>query len=136
MPSPYQQVRFKIKYQYILPFNIYCVTIDTMAKPTKLSLGTVMVLHSLARGCQYGFDILEATGLTSGTIYPALEKLERLGLVESEWEDGRVAQRDRRPARRYYTITDDGKDALIEAMERYRSLAPVTIGRTVHPRTP
>ena len=69
-----------------------------MAKPTKLSLGTVMVLHSLARGCQYGFDILEATGLTSGTIYPALEKLERLGLVESEWEDGRVAQRDRRPA--------------------------------------
>ena len=107
-----------------------------MSKQTKLSLGTVMVLHSLARGCQYGFDILEETGLTSGTIYPALEKLEGLGLVESEWEDSRVAQRERRPARRYYTITDTGKATLIEAMERYRSLAPVTIGRTVHPRTP
>ena len=107
-----------------------------MSKQTKLSLGTVMALHSLARGCQYGFDILEETGLTSGTIYPALEKLEGLGLVESEWEDSRVAQRERRPARRYYTITDTGKATLIEAMERYRSLAPVTIGRTVHPRTP
>jgi DNA-binding PadR family transcriptional regulator len=107
-----------------------------MPDKTKLSLGTVMVLHSLARGCQYGFDIMEETGLTSGTIYPALEKLERLGFVRSEWEDARVAQRDRRPARRYYTITDPGKNALIRAMERYRSLAPVKIGRTVHPRTP
>jgi len=95
-----------------------------------------MVLHSLARGCQYGFDIMEETGLTSGTIYPALERLERLSFVHSEWEDGRVAQRERRPARRYYTITDSGKEALIEAMGRYRSLAPVKIGRTVHPRTP
>ena len=96
------------------------------AKP--LSLGTVMVLHALARGCQYGFDIIEETGLTSGTIYPALEKLERLGFARSEWEDGRVAQREKRPARRYYTITDRGTQTLIDAMERYRSLAPIDVG--------
>jgi DNA-binding PadR family transcriptional regulator len=93
-----------------------------------------MVLHALARGCLYGFDIIEATGLTSGTIYPALDKLERLGYARSEWEDGRIAQRERRPARRYFTITDAGRDYLVTAMERYRSLAPVDIGGTVHPK--
>ncbi len=99
-----------------------------MGNPKPLSLGTVMVLHALARGCQYGFDIIEETGLTSGTIYPALEKLERLGFARSEWEDGCVAQREKRPARRYYTITDRGTQTLIDAMERYRSLAPIDVG--------
>ncbi len=99
-----------------------------MRNPKPLSLGTVMVLHALARGCQYGFDIIEETGLTSGTIYPALEKLERLGLARSKWEDGRVAQREKRPARRYYTITDGGTQTLLDAMERYRSLAPIDVG--------
>ena len=42
-----------------------------------LPVGTVMVLHALARGHRYGFDLLEQTGLTSGTVYPALERLER-----------------------------------------------------------
>ncbi len=99
-----------------------------MGEHKPLSLGTVMVLHALARGCQYGFDIIEETGLTSGTIYPALERLERLGLARSKWEDGRVAQREKRPARRYYTITDRGTQTLIDAMERYRSLAPIDRG--------
>ncbi len=99
-----------------------------MGEQKPLSLGTVMVLHALARGCQYGFDIIEETGLTSGTIYPALERLERLGLARSKWEDGRVAQREKRPARRYYTITNRGTQTLIDAMERYRSLAPIDVG--------
>ncbi len=107
-----------------------------MKKPPKLSLGTVMVLHAMARGFHYGFDVMEETGLTSGTIYPALDRLERLGFAKSEWEDGRIAQSEHRPARRYYTITDRGEKTLISAMERYRSLAPVRIGGSVHPRTP
>jgi DNA-binding PadR family transcriptional regulator len=105
-----------------------------MKEPKPLSLGTVMVLHALARGFQYGFDIIEETGLTSGTIYPALERLEGLGLARSKWEDGKLAQQEKRPARRYYQITDRGSDTLIAAMERYRSLAPVDIGGVQHPR--
>lgn len=88
-----------------------------------LSLGTVMVLHALARGKAYGFDIIEETGLSSGTIYPALDRLERLGLTRSKWEDARVAQREKRPPRRYYRITLQGAGALQEALERHRSLA-------------
>jgi len=93
----------------------------------KLSIGTVMVLHALARGCEYGFDILEETGLSSGTIYPALDRLERLGLARSEWEEPRVAQAEKRPPRRYFRLTYDGALALRDALERHRSLASVDL---------
>ena len=96
-----------------------------MAKKRTLSLGAVMVLHSVARGCMYGFDIMEETGLTSGTIYPALDKLEALGLANSEWEEGKIAQQEKRPPRRYYQISERGEEVLLAAMNRYRSLAPV-----------
>ncbi len=102
----------------------------------ELSLGTVMVLHALARGCRYGFDVMEETGLTSGTIYPALDRLEALGFAASKWEDARIAHREKRPARRYYEITVRGETALALAMQRYRSLAPIELKASVRPRTP
>ncbi|NNM34203.1 MAG: PadR family transcriptional regulator [Gemmatimonadetes bacterium] len=92
-----------------------------------------MVLHALARGHRYGFDVLEQTGLTSGTVYPALERLEGLGLARSSWEDARVAHEEKRPPRRYFEITPEGKGALIEALERYRALAPLTIDGVAYP---
>jgi DNA-binding PadR family transcriptional regulator len=98
-----------------------------MARKKKLSIGTVMVLHALARGCQYGFDIMEETGLSSGTIYPSLDRLERLGFVASEWEDARIAQAEKRPPRKYYRITKEGALTLQEAMERHRSLASLDL---------
>ena len=107
-----------------------------MAKQKELSLGTVLVLHALARGCRYGFDVLEQTGLTSGTIYPALDRLEELGFAVSEWEDARIAQHEKRPARRYYEITERGEEVLALAMERYRSLTPVELKASVQPRNP
>ena len=107
-----------------------------MANKARLSLGTVMVLHALARGCKYGFDVMEETGLTSGTIYPALEKLESLVHAVSEWEDGRIAQHEKRPPRRYFEITHEGLIALQHAMHKHRSLAPVELPGVVEPRVP
>lgn len=106
-----------------------------MAKKKDMSLGTVLVLHALARGCEYGFDIMAETGLTSGTIYPALDRLEGMGFARSEWEEPRIAQEEKRPARRYFRITPVGQQALAVAMERYRSLAPVDPPAVVSPRT-
>ena len=102
-------------------------------RKTALRVGAVMVLHALARGHRYGFDLMDQTGLTSGTIYPALDKLERLGLADSSWEDARVAQREKRPPRKYYQITELGKAELIEALGRYRALAPLSIDGSTHP---
>jgi DNA-binding PadR family transcriptional regulator len=105
-----------------------------VTKKKDLSLGAVLVLHALARGCVYGFDIMEETGLTSGTIYPALDKLEGLGLASSEWEDAKIARQEKRPPRRYFEITERGEEVLLAAMDRYRSLAPVELSSGVRAR--
>ncbi|MDA0312598.1 MAG: PadR family transcriptional regulator [Gemmatimonadetes bacterium] len=98
-----------------------------------LPVGSVMVLHALARGHRYGFDLIEQTGLTSGTVYPALERLSGLAYASSSWEDAGVAHAEKRPPRRYFEITAEGKRELIAAMERYRVLAPITIDGVAYP---
>lgn len=87
-----------------------------------------MVLHALARGHRYGFDLLEQTGLTSGTVYPTLERLEGRGLARSHWEDAQLAHREKRPPRRYFEITAQGEAELARGLERYKALAPLTLG--------
>ena len=88
-------------------------------RTTRLGLGTITILQALAAGRRFGFDIMDATGLTSGTVYPALERLEELGFVRSKWENEATAHKDGRPARRYFEITTSGSRAMDEALERY-----------------
>jgi len=87
-----------------------------------LSYAATAVLEAIAQGHQYGFDVIAVTGLASGTVYPALRRLEDAGYVESRWEDHRVAQREVRPARKYYEVTESGQTALTAALLRYRAL--------------
>ena len=46
-------------------------------KYPRLSFGAVSILHAVADGSRFGFDIMSATGLTSGTVYPTLDRLEQ-----------------------------------------------------------
>jgi len=85
----------------------------------RLGLGTIAILQALEAERRFGFDIMDTTGLTSGTVYPALERLEDLGYLRSKWEDEAVARREARPARRYFEITALGSRALAEALDRY-----------------
>ena len=87
-----------------------------------ITYSTAMILQALINGYKYGFDIMAVTGLPSGTVYPALRRLEEAGLVASKWEDEKIAQREQRPSRKYYQITQDGKEALSEAAKRYKLL--------------
>jgi PadR family transcriptional regulator len=64
---------------------------------------------------RYGFDIMDVSGLPSGTVYPALRRLERAGLLRSGWEDLDRAREEGRPRRRTYALTPSGRDALAEA---------------------
>ncbi len=95
-----------------------------------LSYSAATILHALKNGYQYGFDIMDVLGLPSGTVYPALRRLEEAELVESPWEEPRIAQRESRPARKYYALTRRGRERLAAAAERYRlpepMLAPTT----------
>ena len=92
--------------------------------PRALSPATVAVLQAIAKGVSHGFDIMDAAGLPSGTVYPILGRLDRAGLVRSHWEAPTVAQREKRPPRRYYEISAAGVRALAASVEHYR-----TIGR-------
>jgi DNA-binding PadR family transcriptional regulator len=95
-----------------------------------MSITAVSVLQAIADGYEYGFDIIDTTGLPSGTVYPVLSRLERDGYVRSAWEDERRAHRDGRPARRYYRVTAPGATALNQARDYYRKLAGLTARST------
>ena len=95
----------------------------------RLSVAAVSVLQAVANGFVYGFDIIDTTGLPSGTVYPALSRLERDGYVKSAWEDDVAAHEHGRPARRYYRMTAPGTRALAEAVSYYRSLIPLVPAR-------
>jgi DNA-binding PadR family transcriptional regulator len=90
----------------------------------RLSITAICVLQAIADGYQYGFDVIDQTGLPSGTVYPALSRLERDGFVKSAWENERDAHADGRPARRYYKLTAHGVKALAESASFYRALLP------------
>ena len=98
----------------------------------RLSYAALSVLHAVAAGVRYGFDIMDRTELPSGTVYPALSRLERDGYVKSHWEDLRKAHGDRRPPRRYYRITAHGERALGGALQRFRTTKGIR-GVTVNP---
>ena len=87
------------------------------AEPS-LSYNGALVLQALAHGHRYGFQIMRAVSLPSGTVYPLLRRLEASGLVASRWEEGDDAHREGRPPRRYYEATREGAAALAEARER------------------
>lgn len=57
----------------------------------------------------YGLQIVRSTGLAPGTIYPILARLESHGWVTVRTEPGGTAQAEGRPARRYYTLTTEGR---------------------------
>ena len=87
-----------------------------------LSYTATNILQTIANGYVYGFDIMDLTGLPSGTVYPALRRLEEMGYVGSKWEKHVIAQKELRPPRKYYEVTRDGAAALAEAMKRYKLL--------------
>ena len=81
-----------------------------VAKPRSTHT-TRVVLQALADGHTYGRQIIEATGLYSGTVYPILNRLERIGWVVGEAEDIDPVAAGR-PARRFYELTDEGRSHL------------------------
>jgi DNA-binding PadR family transcriptional regulator len=83
------------------------------------TIPTALVLQALVRGYHHGFDIIEATGLPSGTVYPILRRLERKHLVTSRWESADIAHRAGRPPRRYYEVSAAGRELLADAQARF-----------------
>ena len=94
-----------------------------MATEPKLSHTAAMILQAIHAGYIYGFSVMEITGLPSGTVYPAMRRLERDGLIVSRWEQEVIAEAEQRPLRKYYKLTRAGKTTLDAAHKRYPLLA-------------
>ncbi|HKW26921.1 MAG TPA: PadR family transcriptional regulator [Terriglobales bacterium] len=88
-----------------------------MSAAVRLSHTSALILQSIGTAHDYGFDVMEVTGLPSGTVYPALRRLERDRLIVSRWEE--LPASIQRPARRYYTLTPEGATALHIVQQRY-----------------
>lgn len=85
----------------------------------KMTIATQLVLDVLLREVtdeRYGSEIGKEAGLPSGTVHPILARLERVGWLESRWEDIDPSE-EGRPARRYYRLTESG------AMQARRALS-------------
>lgn len=82
-----------------------------------------MILQAVNAGYVYGFSIMEMTGLPSGTVYPAMRRLERDELIRSQWEQQSIADTEQRPPRKYYKLTRVGKLTLESSRRRYPLLA-------------
>lgn len=96
-----------------------------MPRAFNLTYPTSTVLLAIRQGHRYGFDIMDATGLPDGTVYPILRRLEKRGALEGAWEDEEEARAEGRPARRYYALTREGEAAAAEALERFPVLGRI-----------
>lgn len=68
---------------------------------------------------------MEATGLPSGTVYPAMRRLEEANLIRSSWQPQKKADAEKRPPRK---LTARGEDQLEAAQKCYPLLAALTPG--------
>jgi DNA-binding PadR family transcriptional regulator len=84
-----------------------------------------IILSLLLSGESYGYQILQRVrrvsrgkmAWTSAMLYPVLRRLEKEGLVRSEW---RLSEEDR--MRRYYALTVRGRKELSAEKERWRNV--------------
>ena len=95
----------------------------SMTSEAKLSHTAAMILQAVNAGFIYGFSVMEMTGLPSGTVYPAMRRLERDELIRSHWEQQSIADAEQRPPRKYYRLTRAGKATLDASRKRYPLLA-------------
>jgi PadR family transcriptional regulator len=73
-----------------------------MTGPLERVLGVFLADPAVPR---YGYDLMRAARLQSGTLYPLLARLEREKLVASAWE---IPQQEGQRPRKYYQLTGEG----------------------------
>ena len=95
----------------------------------------MLILRTLQWGPQHGHGIGQAIRTQSddllkvetGSLYPALHRLERRGWLESDWDVSEANQRAK-----YYRLTPDGKAQLSRERDRWSQMVEA-IGRIMNP---
>ena len=95
----------------------------------------MMVLRTLSVGRANGYEITKAIqrmsddvlAIDHGSLYPALHRLERDGLVAAKWE---ISSTNRRA--RYYRLTPDGRKRLAIERSKWEQMA-AAVSRLMRP---
>jgi transcriptional regulator len=91
----------------------------------------LLILQTLQWGPQHGYGISQAIRLHSsevlqvdtGSLYPAMHRLERQGLIRAEWK---VSENNQRV--RVYQLTAAGRKQLVAARSRWTQLSDAIAG--------
>ncbi len=106
-----------------------------MAKPDRMELlqGTLdmLILQTLRWGAQHGYGIAQAIRAGSdevlqvetGSLYPALHRIEKQGWIQSEWRSSEHNQRAK-----YYQLTAAGKKHLASEHDRWKQMSAAIAG--------
>lgn len=111
----------------------------TIARELRRGSLELIVLHLLEPGEAYGYEIVSkltaetdgALGVTDGTLYPVLYRLERAGFVEVRWETP-----SRGVPRKYYRLTEAGRRELAELTREWTTFADAMNRLLGQKRTP
>jgi PadR family transcriptional regulator, regulatory protein PadR len=99
---------------------------------------SLLLLQLLEERDMYGYELVKELekrsgnefSVKEGTLYPALHKLEKQEYIECYWQE-----QEKGPARKYYKITDAGKDMLLEKTNEWNNFVSVMnklMGRKNH----
>jgi PadR family transcriptional regulator PadR len=93
-----------------------------------------MALMADTSGRHWGYELSKQSGVRSGVMYPALQRMLEQGWLSDGWEEQAQDGRGGRPPRRYYELTDHGKSelgALIAEARRDARFRAVIAGQAV-----
>jgi PadR family transcriptional regulator, regulatory protein PadR len=91
----------------------------------------LLILQTLVRGQQHGHGISqtirarsgELLSVETGSLYPALHRLERKGWLESEWK---VSENNQRA--KYYALTKAGRKQLVAEHDKWQQMVRAVSG--------
>jgi PadR family transcriptional regulator, regulatory protein PadR len=95
--------------------------------PIRMTIPTAKVAAALLAdpdGEHYGLRLMQQTGLASGTLYPILARLQKVGWLTARWEDEDPSDAGR-PVRRYYQLTAQGAEQARAALAELRASTAV-----------
>lgn len=104
-----------------------------MSRPLDLLQGTLdmLILKAVSLGPLHGYGVLlriqQISGnrleIQQGSLYPALYRLERQGLIASEWGES-----DNKRKAKFYSLTATGRRKLQAETKNWNSMAEVIAG--------
>ncbi|PDY27005.1 PadR family transcriptional regulator [Bacillus thuringiensis] len=88
----------------------------------------LVILSLLKSHSMYGYEIskklkeVPILAISEGAIYPILKRISQKGWIDSYWDDSLDG-----PRRKYYQITKEGQEILVNRLEKYKEIYDVLL---------